>query len=104
MNRLKDFSVNNPTGDTPGMEPVRTDILKAAVENTAPADAVQESPASRARPAPLVAKNIRLPADIVDFVDYDYTKTLRIKKQDAYTAAIEAFFRPLMTKARQGGE
>ncbi len=107
MNRMKDFNVANPTGESPGMEPVRTDILKAAVENASPPEASPPTPPLPPRagaPVTLVAKNVRLPADIVDFVDYVFTKDQRMKKQDAYTAAIEAFFRPLMIKATQGGQ
>lgn len=92
MNRLKSFSVTNPTGDTPGMEPVRLDVLKAAVANVAP----PETSTMPMPPRPLVAKNIRLPADLVDFIDFVYTKEKRLKKQDAYTEALEAYFRPLM--------
>lgn len=107
MNRpMMKFSTANPTGETPGMEPVRLDVLKAAVNNApAPPDTGSE-PAQRSQPAPLAAptpppvplinKNIRLPADLVDFIDYTYTKDKRMKKQDAYTDALEAYFRPLM--------
>lgn len=110
MKPLMKFSAVNPTGDTPGMEPVRFDVLRAAVENAPPAapaakTAEQEpvfEPASASVHAvmpsgpTLINKNIRLPADLVEFIDYVYTKDKRIKKQDAYTVALEAFFRPLM--------
>lgn len=107
MNRpLANFSTNNPTGAAPGVESVRLDLLKAAVNNTAP---TVEKPAPNALPtyiapapvthAPLINKNIRLPADLVEFIDYTYTKDKRMKKQDAYTEALEAYFRPLMTNA-----
>lgn len=90
MNRLTSFSPANPTGDTPGMESVRLDVLKAAVNNTAtnPVPAVSE--------VPLVSKNVRLPADLVEYIDYVFTKENRMKKQDAYTQALEAYFRPKM--------
>lgn len=90
MNRLKTFSTTNPTGDAPGMEPVRMDVLKAAVNNS------PELPAAAPKTAPLVSKNLRLPADLVEYVDYIFTKEHRLKKQDAYTQALEAYFRPKM--------
>lgn len=90
MNRLKTFSPTNPTGETPGMEPVRLDVLKAAVKNT------PDVPASTKKPAPLVSKNLRLPADLVDYIDFVFTKDNRMKKQDAYAEALEAYFRPKM--------
>src|SRR5689334_21002804 len=103
MNRMTQFSTANPTGTAPGMEPVRLDVLKAAINNepakTAPAvtaPLVAVPPAS-----PLINKNIRLPADLVDFIDFTYTKDRRMKKQDAYTEALEAYFRPLMAKNEQ---
>jgi len=89
MNRLKSFSVTNPTGDTPGMEPVRLDVLKAAVNNTPE----QATPTAK---APLISKNLRLPADLVEYIDFVFTKDNRMKKQDAYTQALEAYFRPKM--------
>lgn len=106
MSRLKDFSVINPTGSTPGMEPVRLDVLRAGVENAAPvpvdlpavavvAPVVPPSPAI----IPLINKNIRLPLDLVEFIDFVYTKDKRMKKQDAYTVALDAFFRPLMASS-----
>lgn len=111
MNRLRSFSTVNPTGDTPGMEPVRLDVLRAAVENVAPTPLkeVPATPPVAIAPAPvvpapqpplppLINKNIRLPADLVEFIDYEYTKDKRMKKQDAYTEALEAFFRPLMAQ------
>lgn len=107
MNRLANFSTINPTGERTGIEPVRLDVLKAVVNNvadvkTAPAASSDHpQPALIAQPAsapavPLISKNIRLPADLVDFIDYIYTKEKRMKKQDAYTYALEQFFRPLM--------
>ena len=102
MSRMKDFSAVNPTGDAPGMEPlVRLDVLRAAVDNTLPAPP-QMSTNSPPTPvsAPLINKNIRLPADLVEFIDFTYTKDKRMKKQDAYTEALEAFFRPLMASAK----
>jgi hypothetical protein len=105
MSRMKTFSATNPTGDTPGMEPVRLDVLRAAVQNTPPqtgepvtTPAPPQPPVATPAPAAvqLINKNIRLPADLVDFVDFVYTKERRLKKQDAYTEALEAFFRPLM--------
>lgn len=108
MNRpLVNFKTANPTGEAPGIEPVRLELLKAAVNNTpvppqptaAPSPVASVAVAAPAlHPIPLVNKNIRLPADLVDFIDYTYTKTRRMKKQDAYTEALEAFFRPLMTE------
>lgn len=103
MNRIKTFSATNPTGEASGMEPVRMDVLRAAVANTPPPPPeTPELPAPKSAPpaqqptVPLINKNIRLPADLVDFVDFVYTKDRRLKKQDAYTEALEAFFRPLM--------
>lgn len=93
MNRLMSFSPNNPTGDTPGMEPVRLDVLKAAVNNTL------QQPDAEAKAAPLISKNLRLPADLVDYIDFVFTKDNRMKKQDAYTQALEAYFRPKMKAA-----
>jgi hypothetical protein len=90
MSRLTSFSPSNPTGDAPGMEPVRIDVLKAAVNN-APAQ-----PAAPANGVPLVSKNVRLPADLVDYIDFVFTKNNRMRKQDAYTQALEAYFRPKM--------
>jgi hypothetical protein len=90
MNRLKSFSTTNPTGHAPGMEPVRLDVLKAAVHNNTD----PSTPTSKA--IPLVSKNLRLPADLVEYVDYIFTKEQRLKKQDAYTQALEAYFRPKM--------
>lgn len=95
MTRLKNFSPTNPTGDTPGMEPVRLDVLKAAVANQS-----DTSTATRTA-APLVSKNLRLPADLVDYIDYVFTKDHRMKKQDAYTQALEAYFRPKMQAGNQ---
>lgn len=95
MNRLKSFSTTNPTGETPGMEPVRLDVLKAAVNNIA------ELSTSTPKAVPLVSKNLRLPADLVDYVDYIFTKEQRLKKQDAYTQALEAYFRPKMQTSDQ---
>lgn len=102
MSRMKDFTPANPTGATPGMEPVvRLDVLRAGVDNIAPAPAPTaptSSPlgTSASTPPALINKNIRLPADLVDFIDYVYTKEQRMRKQDAYTQALEQFFRPLM--------
>lgn len=90
MSRLSTFSPTNPTGNAPGMEPVRLDVLKAAVNNAA------EPVAQPAKVVPLVSKNLRLPADLVDFIDFVFTKDNRMKKQDAYTQALEAYFRPKM--------
>lgn len=109
MKQLMRFSTTNPTGDTPGMEPVRLDLLKAVVNNEAPQPVPTPVAALAPEPVgipiapapsatPLINKNIRLPADLIEFIDYTYTKDRRIKKQDAYTEALEAFFRPLMTK------
>jgi len=100
MNRpLMTFNTTNPTGETPGMEPVRLDVLKAAVNNTSPAPAaIPPAPIPAPAPTHLVNKNIRLPADLIEFIDFVYTKDKRMKKQDAYTEALEAYFRPLMTK------
>lgn len=96
MSRLTTFSPANPTGETPGMEPVRFDVLKAAVNNTA------DQPAVAAKASSLVSKNLRLPADLVDYIDFVFTKDNRMKKQDAYTQALEAFFRPKMHANGQG--
>lgn len=90
MNRLKSFSPANPTGDTPGMESVRLDVIKAAVNNT------PDTQAQPVKDVPLVSKNLRLPADLVDYIDFVFTKDNRMKKRDAYTMAIEAYFRPKM--------
>lgn len=120
MSRIKSFSPVNPTGDTPGMEPVRLDVLRAAIENkpdampthraepppppvvevhpVAVAVAAAPAPVPPSAAIPLVNKNIRLPADLVDYIDFVYTKEKRLKKQDAYTHALELFFRPLMPK------
>ena len=96
MSAMKQFNPTNPTGQATGMEPVRLDILQAGVANAVkPETTPVEAPTS-----PLVAKNLRLPADLVDFIDFVYTKDRRMKKQDAYTQALEAYFRPLM--AAQG--
>lgn len=100
MNRMMKFSTANPTGNQPGMEPVRLDVIKAAVNNELPG-VPHIQPAATVTPAPtrtppLVNKNVRLPADLVEFIDYTYTKDQRMKKQDAYTHALETFFRPLM--------
>lgn len=98
MTRLKEFTAVNPTGTTPGMEPVDFALLKAAVANKAPEP---KTPASEPIPAApslppqavlpqqpptpaLIAKNLRLPADLVDFIDYTFTKENRMKKQDAH--------------------
>jgi hypothetical protein len=78
------------------MEPVRLDVLKAAVNNTA------ESPAKPATDGPLISKNLRLPADLVDYIDFVFTKDNRMKKQDAYTQALEAYFRPKMQTNSKG--
>lgn len=99
MNRMKDFTANNPTGTAPGMEPVNLDMLKAAVANEA--SPTSTSPAPAAAALALTSKNLRLPADLVDFVDYVYTKDHRMKKQDAYALALDAFFRPLMQAHRK---
>lgn len=104
MTRMKEFNTLNPTGTAAGMEPVRLDVLQAAVQNVPPQKPAKDEPAPLATTpettlaAPLVAKNLRLPADLVDFIDFVYTKNTRMKKQDAYTQAIEAFFRPLMSQ------
>lgn len=90
MNRIKSFSTTNPTGHAPGMEPLRLDVLEAAVNNST------DLPAPTPKSTPLVSKNLRLPADLVEYVDYIFTKEQRIKKQDAYTQALEAYFRPKM--------
>lgn len=100
MKPLMKFSTINPTGDAPGMEPVRLDVLKAAVNNELPQPVQPPAPLSvTSQPVVLINKNIRLPADLVDFIDYTYTKNKRIKKQDAYTEALEAYFRPMMSKS-----
>lgn len=96
MNRLTSFSPANPTGDTPGMETVRLDVLKAAVSNTA------TNPVPAGSEAPLVSKNVRLPADLVEYIDFVFTKENRMKKRDAYTLALEAYFRPKMQANGQG--
>ena len=104
MSRLKSFSPLNPTGEAPGVESIRMDVLKAAVENRPPIEQSVTPPTpSPAPPAPvaLINKNIRLPADLVEFIDFVYTKDKRMKKQDAYTEALEAFFRPLMSNLLQ---
>jgi hypothetical protein len=94
MTDMDRFSPKNPTGSAPGTETVDLDVLKAAVNNRA------EKPEPPPQPAPapvhLVGKNLRLPADLVEFVDFEYTKRHRMKKQDAYSQALEAYFRPLM--------
>lgn len=95
MNRMKDFTAQNPTGTAPGMEAVNIDVLKAAVANDGPVVAISAPVATVSQPS-LTPKNLRLPSDLVDYIDYVYTKDRRMKKQDAYTLALEAFFRPLM--------
>ena len=84
-----------PNGRDTGHGAWRLDVLKAAVNNSAD----PSTPTSRA--APLVSKNLRLPADLVEYVDYIFTKEQRLKKQDAYTQALEAFFRPKMDASSQ---
>jgi hypothetical protein len=103
-NRLKTFSPQNPVGDAPGMESVDVKFLEAVVANAAPAeDAVPPSmPVPTSPPAVRrINKNLRLPADLVDFLDYVYTPTRRMKQQDAYTQALEEFFRPFMENQKQ---
>lgn len=96
--RLKEFSPINPSGDAPGMEPVRLDVLKAAVAN-ASTPPEMSTIAPQTRPAvPLVAKNLRLPADLVDFIDWTYTKEKRTTQQEAYAEALEAYFRGMMRR------
>jgi hypothetical protein len=99
MNRMKDFTAHNPTGTSPGIEPVNISVLKAAVANETAPSAIANAPVVATSPQ-LTAKNLRLPADLVDFIDYVYTKDNRMKKQDAYTLAIEQYFRPLMAAKR----
>ena len=94
MNRMKDFTAHNPTGTSPGIESVNLSVLRAAVANES-SQPVTDTPVA-VLPPQLTAKNLRLPADLVDFIDYVYTKDNRMKKQDAYTQALEQFFRPLM--------
>lgn len=111
-NRIKSFSPLNPVGDAPGMEPVNLKLLEAVVANAAPRpEPVVPAPVAVASPAPVppsaptvqrINKNIRLPADLVDFIDFEYARANRLKQQDAYTHALEAFFRPLMEKFKQG--
>jgi len=112
-NRIKSFSPQNPVGDAPGMESVNVKFLEAVVANAAPlptpeplpAPAVVASPVPVPTPAPTVQrinKNIRLPADLVDFIDFEYARANRMKQQDAYTHALESFFRPLMEKHKKG--
>ncbi len=99
MTRLKDFSPANPTGAAPGMEPLNHDVIRAAVENGAPVvAAVAPSAPSAPAKTQLVPKTIRLPADLVDFIDYEYRPRHRKSQQEAYTEALEAFFRPMMGK------
>jgi hypothetical protein len=106
-NRLKTFLAQNPVGDAPGMESVDVKFLEAVVANTAPA----EETASPPMPVPVsvpairrINKNLRLPADLVDFIDYVYTPMRRMKQQDAYTQALEAFFRPIMRDQKSAGD
>jgi hypothetical protein len=110
-NRLKSFSPLNPVGDAPGMEPVNIKLLEAVVANIAPRPEPMPTPApaamsttipSQAPTIQRINKNIRLPADLVDFIDFEYARANRMKQQDAYTHALEAFFRPLMEKHKQG--
>jgi len=106
-NRLKTFSPQNPVGDAPGMESVDVKFLEAVVANTAPAEdaAPPSTPAQASMPAVRrINKNLRLPADLVDFIDYVYTPMRRIKQQEAYTQALEAFFRPIMRDQKSAGD
>lgn len=96
MSRLKDFSATNPTGSAPGMETLNHDVIRAAVENVAPAAVVAQAAPTAPAKTPLVPKTIRLPADLVDFIDYEYRPRHRKSQQEAYTEALEAFFRPMM--------
>lgn len=104
MKRIREFSPANPTGTRPGMEPLRQDILKAVVNNEPPAPNPAPAPTAvtptpQNSPAPqLIGKHIRLPADLVEFIDFVYTKEKRMMKQDAYREALEAYFRPLMKR------
>lgn len=82
------------------MEPVRLDLLKAAVNNEPVAVAAASNAVPVTPTTVLVAKNLRLPADLVEFIDYVFTKEQRMRKQDAYTQALEAYFRPLMASHR----
>ena len=107
-NRIKTFSPLNPVGDSPGMESVNVKLLEAVVANTPPEPSAVTGPiasvAQSTKPTiQRVNKNIRLPADLVDFIDFEYARLKRIKQQDAYTEALEAFFRPLMGKHRLVG-
>jgi hypothetical protein len=38
----------------------------------------------------------------VDYIDFVFTKDNRMKKQDAYTQALEAYFRPKMQTNSKG--
>lgn len=107
-NRMKTFSPLNPVGDTPGMEAVNVKLLEAVVANVPPEPPSAATPVAATAPttAPTIQrinKNIRLPADLVDFIDFEYARIKRIKQQDAYTEALEAYFRPLMEKHRKIG-
>lgn len=95
MNRIREFKPTHPSGTAPGAETVRLDLLQAAVANTAP-----EAKPEPLQVMPLVAKNLRLPADLVDYIDFVFTKEQRMKKQDAYALALEAYFRPLMAETK----
>ena len=121
MNRLKNFSVANPTGTAPGVETLRIDVLQAAVDNspaptipaapaaplaaavvvplstTVPPPAAMPAPAPVRQPEPvMVSTTFRIRADLKEFIDYTYTKDQKMQKQEAYNLALEAFFRPLM--------
>ena len=88
------------------MEAIRLEVIQAAVKNESQSIPAPVAAPTEPRPAPipgpvhttphLTTKTIRLPADLAEFIDFVYTKERRMRKQDAYTEALEAFFRPLM--------
>lgn len=98
MTRMKSFNADHPAGDTPGMERVQMSVLQAAVANAAPLPAAMSNKTTGNDT--LVAKSLRLPSDLVEFIDFVFTKERRMKKQDAYAMALEAYFRPLMERGR----
>ena len=69
MGKIKSFNPANPTGETPGMEPINTEVLQAVVKNKQDATPpTGEMPAVTAPPPqktmPDVPKTLHLPADL----------------------------------------
>ena len=81
---------SHPTSSAPGVEPINTDILSQGVSN-----ALQAKPL-KPRKRPLETKSIRLPRELIDYIDYTYSPKKRMNKSAAYIEALEAFFGPYM--------